>query len=275
MTLPSDFVFSQQKLQDYLDCPHRFELRYLEQVAWPAPLTEPVQELERHLLLGSRFHQMVHRHRIGIPVETIERGIDDPLLADWWRSYRSGEPAGLPRLQFPEFTLTATLGGFRFVAKIDLLAVEPGHQAVIVDWKTGQARPRRARLENHMQTRLYPLIFVEAGAHLNGGVRVSPDQVEMIYWFTASPGQPERFPYSAAHAYTGRAEVLDLVKQITATPPGGFQMAAQERACAFCNYRSLCKPGLKASTLQEAEDWDQFERGEFSLAFDQIDPIPL
>ncbi|HZW04842.1 MAG TPA: PD-(D/E)XK nuclease family protein, partial [Anaerolineaceae bacterium] len=122
MTLPSDFVFSQQKLQDYLDCPHRFELRYLEQVAWPAPLTEPVQELERHLLLGSRFHQMVHRHRIGIPVETIERGIDDPLLADWWRSYRSGEPAGLPRLQFPEFTLTATLGGFRFVAKIDLLA---------------------------------------------------------------------------------------------------------------------------------------------------------
>lgn len=274
MTLPPDFVFSQQKLQDYLDCPQRFELRYLEQVAWPALLAEPARELERHLLLGSRFHQMVHRHRIGIPVETLERAITDPLLGEWWRSYLNGQPEDLPRLQFPEFTLTATLSGVRFVAKFDLLAVEPGKNAVIVDWKTGKFRPRRARIETRMQTRLYPLILVEAGAHLNGG-SVDPDQVGMLYWYTASPHQPERFSYSKSAFHAGRSEVLDLIGQIDSIPAGSFRRATDERTCAYCNYRSLCKRGVKATAWQEAEDWEQFERGEFSLDFESIEPIPL
>lgn len=274
MTLPPDFIFSQQKLQDYLDCPHRFSLRYLEQVAWPALLAEPARELEQRMLLGSRFHQMIHRHRIGIPVETLERAITDPLLAEWWRSYINNQPEDLPRVQFPEFMLSATLGRFRFFAKFDLLAVEPGKRAVIVDWKTGSHRPKRARGENRMQTRLYPLIVVEAGAHLSGGI-MHPDQVEMVYWYTASPRQPECFPYSGSAYHADRAEILDLVSQIDSTPAGSFRQTADERACVYCNYRSLCKRGVKASEWEDAEDWEAFERGEFSLDFESIEPIPL
>ena len=34
--LPPDFHFSQRSLQDYVDCRRRFQLRYLQHLAWPA-----------------------------------------------------------------------------------------------------------------------------------------------------------------------------------------------------------------------------------------------
>jgi len=34
--LPAPFTFSQSSLQDYYDCPRRFELRYLSRLIWPA-----------------------------------------------------------------------------------------------------------------------------------------------------------------------------------------------------------------------------------------------
>ena len=45
--LPGSFIFSQSSLQYYFDCPRRFQLRYIEHLAWPAVETEPVLENER------------------------------------------------------------------------------------------------------------------------------------------------------------------------------------------------------------------------------------
>jgi len=36
MSLPTGFRFSQASLQDYVDCPQRFQLRYLAALQWPA-----------------------------------------------------------------------------------------------------------------------------------------------------------------------------------------------------------------------------------------------
>ena len=35
-TLPAQFAFSQSSLQDYADCPRRFQLRYLDKLIYPA-----------------------------------------------------------------------------------------------------------------------------------------------------------------------------------------------------------------------------------------------
>ena len=40
------FDFSQASLQDYIDCARRFQLRYLQQLHWPAPQAEPIRENE-------------------------------------------------------------------------------------------------------------------------------------------------------------------------------------------------------------------------------------
>ena len=65
--LPPFFQFTQSNLQDYLDCPRRFELRYILRQDWPALQTEPEMEQEQHMLRGHLFHQLVHQLLIGLP----------------------------------------------------------------------------------------------------------------------------------------------------------------------------------------------------------------
>jgi hypothetical protein len=67
MRLPADFRFSPSSLQDYVDCPRRFLLRHVQQVAWPALVAEPALENERRMRLGAAFHRLVRQHFLGIP----------------------------------------------------------------------------------------------------------------------------------------------------------------------------------------------------------------
>ncbi len=92
MPLPTDFQFSQSSLQDYLDCPRRFELRYILRQKWPAIQTEPVVEFEHHMEIGTRFHRLVHQHILGIPDDVLEAGIDDPNLMEWWQVFHQYAP---------------------------------------------------------------------------------------------------------------------------------------------------------------------------------------
>ncbi len=198
MILPPDFAFSQKNLQEFIDCPRRFELRYLLKLAWPAVRTEPYLEVERHMILGDRFHRMVQQHLTGLPAGQIEATATEPELLMWWQAYRNNPLPNLPQHRLVEYTLAAPFGKYRLAAKYDLLAVEPGERVVIVDWKTNLKKPHRATLHNRMQTRLYPFLLVLAGKNLNGGVALTPEQVEMVYWFTAEPHNPEYFPYNQA-----------------------------------------------------------------------------
>jgi hypothetical protein len=55
-------------------------------------------------------------------------------------------PQNLPAQVYPEIMLQASLDGANFLAKLDLLAVQPGERLVIVDWKTGLKKPSRAAM---------------------------------------------------------------------------------------------------------------------------------
>ena len=74
MPLPGNFHFSQNNLQDFVDCARRFELRHLLKLAWPAPQTEPVLQAEQDMLLGNQFHHLIHQHQIGLAAETLLPG---------------------------------------------------------------------------------------------------------------------------------------------------------------------------------------------------------
>jgi hypothetical protein len=160
MSLPERFQFTQSSLQDYLDCPRRFQLRYVLDQPWPAVASEPLLERERLADLGRRFHQMAQRHTVGVPVEQIAASAQDAELVKWWRSYLNVPPRDLPSsVRRAEVTLTTPLGPHRLSAKYDLLALDPGRRAVIVDWKTELKRPTRVQLAARMQTRVIALCW--------------------------------------------------------------------------------------------------------------------
>ncbi|HTX91312.1 MAG TPA: PD-(D/E)XK nuclease family protein [Anaerolineales bacterium] len=271
---PPAFTFSQTSLQDYMDCPRRFQLRYIEQLQWPAVETEPVLENERRQQEGQLFHRLVQRHLLGLPVEKLSRLANSPDLARWWENYLGA--VDLKELHEPlrlstEVSLVAPVGESRLLAKYDLLAVEPGNRAVIYDWKTYHKRPRDEWMAARMQTRVYRALLVQAGASLNGGKPFEPEQVEMVYWYADFPTEPARFPYTAGQYKRDWDALAKLIREIS--HHAHFPLTDDEKKCAFCPYRSYCNRGGKAGTGEESEAELEAASPDFNLNFEQIAEI--
>jgi CRISPR/Cas system-associated exonuclease Cas4 (RecB family) len=252
MTIPIPFTFSQSSLQDYSDCPRRFQLRYIEDVQWPAVEMEPVLENERRQQEGQLFHRMVQQQLVGLPVENISRLANTPDLARWWENYRQAKDLQGFKESFelhPELTLSSAVGKHWLVAKYDLVAVNPGDRVLIYDWKTYRKRPRDEWMAARMQTRVYRSLLVQAGAYLNGGTPVLPEKVEMIYWFADFPSEPARFPYNSALHERDWNALVGLINEISNHQH--FPLTGDEKKCAYCPYRSYCNRGGKAGTLDE------------------------
>ena len=274
MSIPRDFQFSQGNLQDYVDCPRRFQLRYILQRAWPAAQAEPLAEVEHHMEMGQTFHRLVHQHVLGIPADVLMRTVADPALGRWWHNYLTTPPPGLPTaLRRAEVVLSAPLGGYRLIAKYDLIAMSPGERAVIVDWKTSRRRPTRSALERRLQTRLYRYLLVEAGTPLNEGRPISPEQVEIIYWFADFPAQPEHFPYDTAQFMADGDYLSGLIAEIEHRDETVWPLTANERHCRFCHYRSLCERGVNAGPLDELDDEQAAPAIDFDVDLEHVAEI--
>jgi CRISPR/Cas system-associated exonuclease Cas4 (RecB family) len=278
--LPADFSFSQSSLQAYADCPRRFWLTYVERLPWPAVEASPVQEHELLMRLGAQFHLLVQRAEIGLDLELLTHQLPAPLDS-WFAAYCSARPADLPRtgepgvrtevervltvrfpLSMPENPGAST--AVKLTAKYDLIAADTNGRVIIVDWKTGRRRPEPALLRDRLQTKVYLYVLVEAAPSLGWGM-VTPEQVEMRYWFTASPHQPMTFHYdSAQHAANGR-DLRRLLLQLTVgRTVADFPLVAdtdanRARLCRYCAYRSRCNRGVLPGRLDELDDLDDLD----------------
>ena len=274
MSIPSNFQFTQGNLQDYVDCPRRFQLRYLLQRAWPAPQAEPLAEAERRMEMGQAFHRLVYQHMLGIPADVLTRSVTDPDLARWWHNYLTTPPPALPsQLRRAEIVLSAPLSDYRLVAKYDLVAATPGERLVIVDWKTGQCRPARSTLESRLQTRLYRYLLVEAGTPLNEKQPVKPEQVQMVYWFAEYPTQPEYFPYDTAQFLADSDYLRRLIAEIGQHEEEVWSLTQDECLCLFCYYRSLCARKVIAGPLNDLADEQAIAPTDFDVDLEQVAEI--
>lgn len=265
MPLPPDFVFSQNNLQAYLDCPRRFELAYIQHTRWPAVQAEPVQEHERRIQMGARFHQLVYQQYQGLPPELLTASTSDPDLARWWQNYLNHAPADLPEWRQAEYELAMPFAGFRLMARFDLLALEKDRQAVIVDWKTTFARASRPALAARVQTRLY--LFVLANSTSLIGT-ASLERISLRYWFPNDPGESISFVYSRKQMDEDRTYFTGLIETINGIPDGGFALTENPRACRYCRFRSLCARGDRAGDLEGSDD----DLDEYASLFAGIDP---
>lgn len=271
-------TLSQSSLQDFHDCPRRFELRYLQQLTYPAIETEPALENEKHQQEGEYFHRLAQQYFVGIPVEQIAKLANTDNLQRWWENFINAkdlrvlhpqgaarEPGGL----YPEIALSAPLGKFRLVAKYDLIAID--HEKIyIYDWKTYRKRPKNEWLAIRWQTRVYRALLVQAGAHFNNGKPFEPEQIEMIYWFTDFPTEPARFIYKADQYKRDWDALTKLADEITSA--SSFPKTDEVSRCSYCPYRSYCNRGVRAGDALDAELETEAEEL-FDINFEQIGEI--
>ena len=263
-------ILSQSSLQDYVDCAKRFQLRYLERLSYPAVESEPTLENEKHQQEGAYFHRMIQQYLVGVPAEGITRIANSVNLQRWWDNFletpdfRSLKDFGS---LLPEATLSAPLGRYRLLAKYDLIAIENG-KATIYDWKTYRKRPRNEWLAARMQTRVYRALLVHAGAHLNGRKSFTPEQIEMIYWFSDFPNEPAIVSYTSAGYKRDWDMLAKLADEIASA--SSFPLTDDTTKCSYCPYRSYCDRGVRAGDAGDSE----LEMEElFDVNFEQIGEI--
>lgn len=274
--LAPNFQFSQSSLQDYVECKRRFQLRYIERVAWPAVQAQPILEHEARMANGQAFHRLVQQQLLGIPENRLTPADDD--LRRWWQAYSETRPADIEGRRHIEITLAATLAEQRLVAQYDLVVITP-QTAQIFDWKTS-ARPAKPdatrRLFERMQTRVYRYLLVRAGADLNGGQAIAPEQVSMTYWFAETPEEPVHFPYDADQFAADERVLTNLITEIQLQELNSpWELTVQERTCAFCPYRSLCERGVEAGETQAEDEIELSTPETLDLDLEQIAEIPF
>ncbi len=267
MSLPEDFTFSQSALQDFVDCPRRFELRYLLDVRWPAQKTAPALQYEAGQDKGQEFHHLVHQHALGVPAELLSATLTDDELKAWWARYLSWQAANLPEDRFPELTLTAPLAGALLTAKYDVVVGLNDGSFLIVDWKTGRPQ-NRLRLADKMQTLVYPFVLARCGDWLNDGRPIAPERIRLIYWF-AETGETVEFKLTADKLQQDEARLTGLLQTIANASE--FSKTENERHCRFCPYRSLCERNELAVDAEEP-DADDAPAG-LLLDLDNIEEI--
>ena len=265
--LTENFLFSQGSLQDYVDCPRRFQLRYLHNLAWPAIEAEPVEEQEKRIQLGVDFHRMVQRHITGIPKDILEQNLSDENLSRWWRNYMVYRPYDHPGRPYAEITLTIPIARYRLMAKYDLMIVDAGKRIIIMDWKTTQFLPRKTQLQQRMQTRVYRYVCAGAGAHLFGNQSLTPDNVEMIYWFPEYPESPVRLPYNPTQLEADRNVIGNLINEIDALPDADFRLTTDTKRCSYCRYRTYCGTSEHVGRIESFvnESLESLEDDEFDF----------
>lgn len=280
--IPSDFQFSQQNLQDFTDCRRRFQLRYLEQVAWPAVEAEPLLEHEAHMQAGEAFHRVVQRYLLGVPVERLSAFVEsssDPKssLPRWWGNFLAYAGVTPADNSLVESVLAARLGDYRLIGKFDLVRWQVDRsnlRVTIYDWKTSLKRPTHDWLADRLQTRIYPYLVMKVGPRYFGLEELAAEQVEMIYWFAEYPREPHRFSYSPEQYQADGDFLGELLVEISNLSADDFHRTPDESRCRFCTYRSLCDRGVKAGLYDpEAMDLDVEESYDISLDFDQIAEI--
>jgi CRISPR/Cas system-associated exonuclease Cas4 (RecB family) len=267
--LPNPFTFSQSSLQDYADCPRRFQLRYIDQLNWPAVDAEPILENERRQTEGQLFHRLVQQYLIGVPPENLSLMANTPNLERWWRNWLDFRSLKDFQSLMPELTLSSPIGNHRLVAKYDLVAAQD-NKAVIYDWKTYAKRPRDEWMSARWQTRVYRSLLVQAGAHLNSDKSFEPEQIEMIYWYADFPAEPTKFKYDVNQFKRDWSAVEKVAKEISSA--NEFPLTEDETMCRFCVYRSYCNRGAQAGQVDESEAEMESEAA-FDVNFEQISEI--
>lgn len=282
MPLPDGFIFSSNNLQDYLECQRRFQLRSMDHLVWPAVQVEPIKEYEHMVEQDAKLHKILHQHSNGVSEEQISQSIQyNEELQIWWKNYLSSLKDGTLRmisqsdnLRFREITLFASIGEFRLVAKYDLILIQANGKSVIIEWMTGKKHPDRSVLEEILYTRIAPFVLVGASPNLLRGKSISPDELELVYWFANQPDQTERFPYTQSKYQEDSKYLTDLISAINQKSDPVFPLTSNIERCRFCSYRSFCDRGTRPGEFKDWMDWLVAGTSDADIPdFDQVSEI--
>lgn len=274
MCAQNKFIFSQHNLQDFVDCPRRFELKYLMRLNWPSPISNPIQQHQQWTDRGTTFHSLAHAFFCGISKDQILSSIRDNYIKNWFINFTEFlDKFNNSFFWWSEKKFNSKFYGFTFTSIFDAITCLEDGSLLILDWKTSKKIPRKEYMAATIQTILYPCILYSNQAAVEKQVSTPIKQLEMIYWFSEFPDQPIKFEFSQKEIELNTTKLSDLALKISQLKLGEFKLTDDLKKCSFCIFRSLCNRGSIAGNLLLDETSTKYESEGFELSFDDITDV--
>ena len=266
---------NQSNLQDYLDCPRRFQLKVIEGLSLPAAYSEPIEIFEKATQLGNRFHLVCQQFFSGIDPVLLENSLSDPDLQTMWDNFLPYGESLLKYRLYPEPLLSISFLGHKLIAKYDLIVELNPEQYLIIDWKTSAKKSPRSKLEKRLQTHLYPFIFNQAGNDLFPEISISPAFIEMHYWYPLASEHEEVFPYSDDKNAKAKKDLEQILSKINNSISEGadFLLTDDKTTCQYCVFRSICNRGTKAGPVGKSPPIEHEDLTNVQFDIDQVSEI--
>lgn len=266
---------SQSNLQDFKDCPRRFQLKEIENIAWPTAYLEPLSRLEQATDLGNNFHQLCLQYFTGIDLDSLSQNISDPGLKIMWENFRTFAKDLQEQDRFAEIILSTPFLSHQLIAKYDLVLKTSEGKFVIYDWKTSTKKPSRTLLSQRFQTFLYPFIFAKAGNNIFHTDQPFPGDISLNYWYPMASDPEEIFPYSEIQYSENFNQLTKIISEIDDLVGSGdpFPLTDDQNHCLKCVFRSLCDRGILAGDLDIFSEIDQEDLSNVKFDLDNISEI--
>ena len=187
--------FSAAKIQDFLDCERRYELKYLLKQSWPSIPSEPIVEIEENIQKGNAFHFLIFQFFSGIPKEKLISSIENTDIQTWFGSFLEFSKNIIHKNTYPEFHIISQLNDLRLTAVFDLIYLTANNKIIIFDWKTSRFIPKKTTLSLKVQTILYPYLIYETYQEFLPQTCLVPEDISMQYWYPAAPKAEYVFKY--------------------------------------------------------------------------------
>ena len=265
---------SANNLQDYIDCPHRFKLRYILKQFWPSEPVDLSHEFEENIRRGQRFHQMAYQFLSGIPKDQILALDMDSTLRVWFSAFLDLVETLPIKKKYTEETLVASFKGKRLQARYDLLYADGNGSLTIIDWKTTRVKPDKNTLRNRLQTILYPFILAESACALFTELNNPTYKITMRYWYANHPKKNVEFLYDENLHIQHSNYLSEIISEILSTKSDNFSKTDDKKRCKYCTYRTLCERGNTAGALNDEVDEESLFN-DFSLDFDNFSDFQL
>ncbi|BAZ86265.1 PD-(D/E)XK nuclease family protein [Dolichospermum compactum] len=250
---------SQGHLNLLTACPRKFQHSYLEQLNTPLDPTH-----EEYQILGSRFHLLMQQREMNLPINKLLQA--DPQLQNWMTEFSKIAPeifiTNIDNQTFreSEHYRTLQIGNYLLTVIYDLLIADQ-NQAQILDWKTYPQPPKREKLAQNWQTKLYMYVMAETSNYLL-------ENISLTYWFVKSKEQTTniKFCYNEKEHQKTAQELNQLLNNLTqwvkdyqnhiSLP----QIAKSQKICESCQYAMRCqRQKIKEVTIDINQNFPSLE----------------
>jgi len=251
------FLFTQQSLTTFDNCPLKFKKRYIENLKWDSL---PDENIRKRLEIGNDFHLLAYRYFMGIDTG-LDRSVEgNSELKRWIDSLKIHFPIRKDVVYLPEYKLRMAEGSLKLEANFDLLVV--GHDSIeIWDWKThsNKFRSRKAleanKLSESLQTKVYLYVLREQICLVTGNEQ-GAEKINMRYWQPDPPEVISEIKYNGSKHEEFKILLEKKINTILEFDYSEFNRNLYINHCKFCEFNWFCNnTRVDFSAIEENGDY--------------------